>query len=193
VQPRASSELIPGVLGTDPMLEDIGAILDDIGAILDDTGAILDDIEAIPDDIEPDDIGIMLDGIGVMLDGIGVMLDGIGVMLDGIGVMLDEIEDILDMDEVEVICIELSVVDIAIALMSADMLDPLMSILFLIPIVLVEEVSEDIGEDPLPPGDEVSSPRPVPALRMLSGRHSTRPNPFARRLSTQLGNAPVLV
>jgi len=134
VQPRASSELIPGVLedigaildviepdDTEPddiggMFEDIGGMLEDIGAILDDIGAMLDDIEAIPDDIGPDDIGVML----------------------------DDIEDILDMDEVEIICIELSVDGIAIVVMSADMLDPLMSILFLIPIVLIEEASEDI-------------------------------------------------
>jgi hypothetical protein len=37
----------------------------------------------------------------------------------------------------------------------------------------------------------MSMPRPVPAARMDSGRHSTLPYPFARRLSTQLGNAPV--
>lgn len=37
----------------------------------------------------------------------------------------------------------------------------------------------------------VSSPRPTPACRMDSGRHSTFPRPFARILSTQNGNAPV--
>ena len=38
----------------------------------------------------------------------------------------------------------------------------------------------------------MSMPKPVPAARMDSGRHCTRPYPFANRLSTQLGNAPVL-
>lgn len=42
------------------------------------------------------------------------------------------------------------------------------------------------------PGIPISSPRPTPAWRMDSGRHSTFPYPFARILSTQNGNAPVL-
>jgi len=41
------------------------------------------------------------------------------------------------------------------------------------------------------PDIPVSSPRPTPAWRMDSGRHSTFPRPFARMLSTQNGNAPV--
>lgn len=59
----------------------------------------------------------------------------------GIDAILDDIGDIPDM---EVIRIELSVGDISVILMSADMLDPLMSMLFLIPIMLIEEVSKDI-------------------------------------------------
>lgn len=110
---------------------------------------MLEDIGAILDDIEPDDIGGMLEDIGAILDDIGAMLDDIEAIPDDIGpddigVMLDDIEDMLDMDEVEIICIELSVDEIAIVVVSADMLDPLMSILFLIPIVLIEEVSEDV-------------------------------------------------
>ncbi len=131
------------------MLEDIGAILDDIepddiGGMLEDIGGMLEDIEAILDDIGAilDDIGAILDDIGAMLDDIEAIPDDIGP--DDIGVMLDDIEDILDMEEVEVICIELSVDEIAIVVVSADMLVPLMSILFLIPIVLLEEASEDI-------------------------------------------------
>ncbi|EKG15346.1 hypothetical protein MPH_07474 [Macrophomina phaseolina MS6] len=37
-----------------------------------------------------------------------------------------------------------------------------------------------------------SMPSPAPAARMYSGRHRTLPYPLARRLSTQLGNAPVV-
>ena len=137
MQPRALSELIPGILEIDPILG-IDAIFDDIGAILDDIGAIL------------------------------------------------------DMGEIEIICVELSISDISVFVMSAGMPDPLMSILFFIPVMLIEEVSDDIGEDPLSPEEVVSSPSPVPALRMLSGRHSKRPSPLAKRLSTQCVNAPVL-
>lgn len=84
----------------------------------------------------------------------------------GIDAILD-IAAILDiMGELEVICIGASVVDISFIVVSADMLDPPMSILLCIPVMLIEGVSEDICVDPLPAEDEESSPRPVPASRM---------------------------
>ena len=52
-------------------------------------------------------------------------------------------------------------------------------------IVVVPVSIPDIADIP------VSSPRPTPACRMDSGRHSTFPWPLARILSTQNGNAPV--
>lgn len=51
---------------------------------------------------------------------------------------------ILDMGEVEVICIELSVVDISITVISVDMPGPPISILLFIPVMLFEEVSVEI-------------------------------------------------
>lgn len=90
----------------------------------------------------------------------------------GIDAMLD-IGAILDIGAVEVICVELSIGDISVVVISADMrdppmsmLDPLTSTLFFIPAILIEEVSEHIEEDPLSPEDELLSPRPGPALRM---------------------------
>lgn len=100
------------------------------------------------------DIDSMFD-IDAMLD-IGVMLD-IGAMLD-IGVMLD-------IGEVEVICIESSVIDVSFVVISATMLDPPISILFFIPVILIGEVSLGICEDPLPVEDGDSSPRSVSAWR----------------------------
>lgn len=94
-------------------------------------------------DIDPV-LGIdpMPEDIGAILEDIGAMLDDIDPIPEDIGPVPDDIESRLDMGEAEVICIELSVDDIAIAVMSVDMLDALMSILFIIPIVLIEEVSE---------------------------------------------------
>ena len=80
----------------------------------------------------------------------------IDVML-GIGAILDM------MGELEVICIGASVVDIAFIVASPDMLDPPMSILLFIPVMLIEGVSREIPDDPLHAVDEESSPKPVPA------------------------------
>lgn len=61
----------------------------------------------------------------------------IDAMLD-IGAILDI------MGEVEVICIGATVVDIPFIFISADMLDPPISILLFIPVMLIESVSGDI-------------------------------------------------
>jgi len=81
----------------------------------------------------------------------------IDAMLD-IGVMLD-------IGEVEVICIESSVIDVSFVVISATMLDPPISILFFIPVILIGEVSLGICEDSLPVEDGDSSPRSVSAWR----------------------------
>lgn len=66
-----------------------------------------------------------------------------------IGPML-EIDAILDceamfgMGEVEVICTALSIVDISIIVISVDMLDPPMTILLCIPVMLIEEESVEV-------------------------------------------------
>jgi hypothetical protein len=131
------------------------------------------DIESIPDIDEIPDIDDIPD-IESIPD-IGAILD-IGAMLD-IGV-------ILTMGAVEVICMP-GMFDIPSMVMAC-------LLRMLIPIMLMDEASVDIFMEPLPMEFVESSPRPTPAWRMYSGRHSIRPSPFARRLSTQCGNAPVL-
>ena len=66
------------------------------------------------------------------------MLD-IDAILD-IGAILN-MGTILNMGEVEVICVEPSVVDIHFIIMSANVVDPPMSILLSIPVMLVGEAS----------------------------------------------------
>ena len=133
------------------------------------------------------DIEAMLDE-GIVLDMAieSILLDDIlAINIDiDVDVAVPDTEPMLDVATILEVD---AILDISCIATETDVLEALMSILFLIPDILEEETGPGIVEDPLPCTDEAFDPKAVPAWRIYSGRHSTRPNPLARRLSTQNG------